>query len=234
MYHSITFGTKNTWSDWHLIPTTRPVVNPPNVKTRYVEIPGSDGVIDLTTVLCGRPLYENRTGTFEFYVENGFKDWTVLYSEIATYLQGQKIRMALEDDSTYYYEGRFSVNDWKSDAQRSSIVIDYTIEPYKREDTGYFGKWLWDTFNFETGIIRDYQNIRINGSTLVRVIGSAMPTGIIITASSALMTVTFQGNTYSLPKGTATVKEITITAGINNLLFNGNGTVSIEYTGGLL
>ena len=62
MYHSITLGTKNTWDDWHLIPTSRPVVNPPSVKTNMIEIPGGDGVLDLTTALAGRVLYKNRTG----------------------------------------------------------------------------------------------------------------------------------------------------------------------------
>ena len=62
MYHSITLGTKNTWDDCYLIPTSRPVVNPPSVKTNMIEIPGGDGVLDLTTALAGRVLYKNRTG----------------------------------------------------------------------------------------------------------------------------------------------------------------------------
>ncbi len=44
MYHSITIGNKNTWDDWHLIPATRPLFNPPTVKTNMVNIPGGDGI----------------------------------------------------------------------------------------------------------------------------------------------------------------------------------------------
>ena len=54
MYHSITIGTKNTWDDWHLIPKSRPLVNPPSVKTNVVDIPGGDGALDLSTALSGR------------------------------------------------------------------------------------------------------------------------------------------------------------------------------------
>lgn len=36
MYHSITIGEKNTWDDWHLIPTSRPLVNPPSVNTHLI------------------------------------------------------------------------------------------------------------------------------------------------------------------------------------------------------
>lgn len=104
MYHSITFGTKNTWDDWHLIPTSRPVFNPPSVKTNLIEIPGGDGALDLTTALAGRPLYKNRTGSIEFFVENDFRDWAVLYSEIMVYLHGQKMRAVLEDDPSYYVQ----------------------------------------------------------------------------------------------------------------------------------
>ena len=135
MYHSITFGDKNTWDDWHLIPKSRPVFNPPAVKTRFVEIPGGNGSLDLTSALLGRASYKNRTGSFEFIVENGFKEWSVLYSEIMAYLHGKRMRAVLEDDPEYYYEGRFAVNEWKSEANWSSIVIDYEVEPYKKSLT---------------------------------------------------------------------------------------------------
>ena len=104
MYHSITIGDKNTWDDWHLIPASRPLFNPPPVKTNYIDIPARDGNMDLTEVLTGKPVYNNRTGSWTFYVENGFKDWTVLYSEIMVYLHGREFRAVLEDDPGYYYE----------------------------------------------------------------------------------------------------------------------------------
>ncbi len=133
MYHSITIGDKNTWDDRHLIPASRPLFNPPTIKENMVDIPGGDGVLDLTASLAGRPTYNNRTGSWTFYVQNGFKDWTVLYSEIMTYLHGQEFKAVLEDDPAYYYEGRFSVNQWKSDKDYSQIVINYNVEPYKKE-----------------------------------------------------------------------------------------------------
>lgn len=138
MYHSVTFGNKNTWTDWHLVPTSRPVIDPPPVKTRYVEIPGADGVIDLTDSLTGKPAYNNREGSIEFYVLNQYDlegpatyNWSDVYSEIMTYLHGKRMTMILEDDPGYYYEGRFSVNSWKTDQTRSTITIDYNVDPKK-------------------------------------------------------------------------------------------------------
>ena len=43
------------------------------------------------------------------------------------------MRAVLEDDPEYYYEGRFSVNSWKSDKTHSSITINYSVAPYKKK-----------------------------------------------------------------------------------------------------
>lgn len=137
MHHSITFGDKNTWTDWHLVPTSRPVINPPEVKTQYVDIPGADGSIDLTESLAGRPAFSDREGSIEFVVLNDFDidgynyNWITVYTDVMEYLHGKSMRMVLDDDPEYFYEGRFRVNSWKSDANHSTITIDYRVSPYK-------------------------------------------------------------------------------------------------------
>lgn len=234
MYHSITIGEKNTWDDWHLIPATRPLFNPPTVKTNYVDIPGGDGVIDLTTALAGRPVFSNRTGSWTFYVENGFKSWTALYSEIMVYLHGQKMRAVLEDDPDYYYEGRFSVNAWKSEKSWSQIVIDYNVGPYKKTVNTTGEDWLWDPFNFETGVIRRYKDLPVKGTLDVTVVGNVMPSVPTIIVSASGFTVGFNGRTYSLTRGTNVIDDIVIVSGENVLIFTGNGTVTVEHNGGTL
>lgn len=234
MYHSITFGTKNTWDDWHLIPTSRPVFNPPSVKTSTIEIPGGDGALDLTTVLAGRPLFKNRTGSLEFYVENGFRDWTVLFSEIMGYMHGQKMKAVLEDDPAYFYEGRFAVNTWKSNKERSTIVIDYDVNPYKQDILGTDEEWIWDTFNFETGIIRNYKNLPVNGRLEMVILVDMMPVSPTILASNSGMTVSHNGATYDLIKGLNSFPDLILEKGENTLIFTGSGTITIAQTGGRL
>lgn len=148
----------NTWDDWHLIPASRPLFNPPGVRTNYIEIPGMDGILDATELLSGRPLYENRTGSNEFYVMNGYGSWAGRYSEIMNYLHGKKVKAILEDDPFYYYYGRMTVNQWKSEKDWSKIVLDYDFYPYKMEtrDPNADGDWLWDPFSFVDGVIRKY------------------------------------------------------------------------------
>lgn len=137
MYHSIAFIDassgieKNTWEDWYLIPTSRPVFNPPAVQTEYVDLPSFDGSIDLTETLTGAPNYIYREGSFEFIVENGHEPWQILYSKILDFLHGRYLKAILEDDPSYYYEGRFFVTEWKSDVHWSYITIGYSVKPNK-------------------------------------------------------------------------------------------------------
>lgn len=131
MYHSITFGEMNTWDDWHLVPSTRPIFNPPTLKKKTLEISGGNGLIDVSESLTGYPLYNNREGSIEFIVMNDYKNWEEAYSDIMDYLHGQSMRVILEDDPEYYYEGRLTVNNWRSDSKWSLITIDYSLAPYK-------------------------------------------------------------------------------------------------------
>lgn len=132
MYHSITFGDKNTWDDWKLIPTSRPSFSPPPTKAVVVDLPGSDGIINISSMLVSTPLYNNRSGSFEFAVSDGSLHWEEHLSRIATHIHGMQMRAVLEDDPTYFYEGTFTLNTYKSNKSFASVVIDYTVGPYKK------------------------------------------------------------------------------------------------------
>lgn len=135
MYHSLIFqlgNTKiNTWDNWHLIPTTRPVLAQPTPVYNFVEIPGSDGSMDLTDYLIGRPTYSDRQGSFEFYVANDYGNWASRRAEIASFLNGRNMKLYLEDEPNYYYEGRFFFKAWTPDASHSKVTIEYRVKPYR-------------------------------------------------------------------------------------------------------
>ena len=153
MYHSIRIGEKDTWNDWHLVPTSRPVLKQPPVKMNLLDITGGNGSIDLSDAITGYPVYGDRSGSLEFAVVPGYGSWAARYSEIAGYLHGRRMRVELEDDRGWYYEGRLSVNEWRSESARSLIVLDYTLGPYAWAQTATNEPWLWDPFSFETGVI---------------------------------------------------------------------------------
>lgn len=239
--HGITFinmmgDMKHTWRDWRIVPTSRPVFKPPNVKKFEIEIPGADGLLDMTESLTREVHYNNRTGSLEFQVENKWS-WHNVYSDIMDFLHGQQMKAVLDDEPVFYYIGRFSVNDWKSDQMNSKIVIDYSVEPYKLEMFSSMEDWEWDTFNFETGIIREYKELRVDESLSFVIEGrrkSVIPSFTVVSDDGSGLKVTFNGTTYDLPDGTTRVVNIVTKAGANTLVFTGNGTVSIDYRGGRL
>ena len=158
--HSLTFsdGTKdgrgfltgfNTWGTWHLIPTSKPIVAAPQPKTNYVEIPGRDGAIDFSTFLTGEIVYGQRSGSWEFVQDNGWQPWNVAWLDIFHKLHGKEFYVVLEDDPEFYYSGRLSINEFRSDASNNRITIDYVLDAYKKSIRG---AWKWDPFNFETDI----------------------------------------------------------------------------------
>ena len=136
MYHSITFRTSsgvdyNTWSNWHLIPASRPTIAHPEILTVSVSIPGKSGSIDLTNYLYSKPIYKDRTGSFDFYVMEGYGDHRTTKAEMLKILHGRKVKVIFEDDPNYYYNGRMKIDKWTNEASRPTVTISYTIEPYK-------------------------------------------------------------------------------------------------------
>lgn len=246
-YHSITIGDKNTWDDWHLVPTSRPKFNMPSIKSNYVDIPGSDGVLDLTTALTGRPTYGNRQGSFEFLVMNDYGNWYDRYSTIANYLHGRTFQAVLNDDPMFYYEGRFSVNEWKSEKDWSRIVIDYNVGPYKLTTLAAGELWLWDPFwlgdpnnpNDKGDLITTYKNKVVNGTLNLPYKANEYDRNFTINvlplnSSTPLnLTLTFKDVTYTLKRGIQTLTTLILDDGINTLVFNGKGKFTIE-TGGML
>lgn len=131
VYYSLTFGDKNTWDDWKLIPTSRPVFSPPSVKTNYIDMPWSDGQVDLAAQLLQGAVYGNRRGSIDFIVTDQTRNWAEIYSEIMNYLHNQPMTVKMEEDPTFVYRGRFFVNEWRSDPAYSRIVIEYDVMPFK-------------------------------------------------------------------------------------------------------
>ena len=139
-YHSITIGAYNTWTNWRLIPASRPVVNPPEIKTNFVEVPGADGVLDFTEALDSKIHYKQREGSWEFLVchekINNY-NWATLWHDILNAVHGKRNQIILMDEwvdggsDNRFYVGRVWLNSFTSDAAHSRIVFDYNLEPFR-------------------------------------------------------------------------------------------------------
>lgn len=260
MYHSVNFGDKNTWDDWYLIPKERPVFTPPEQKTNYLDIPGGNGSLDMSEILTGYPVFNNRSGSFTFIIMNKGASYYPecnprklddIYSRIMAHLHGKKMRAILEDDDQYFYEGRFSVQNLTPGTDWSTIEIGYNVDPYKYYVLSTLDDWLWDPFNFETGVITTgvYKNIAVNVSPRTITYESGMIGDMPISPKFIVDATNEQGvyircvnptlgidKTKLLPIGTHVDYDIVL-YGDTDLTFytsSGTGVVSIDFYRGKL
>lgn len=233
------FTNANTWTDWHLIPSSRPSIEPPTVVTKFIEVPGTDGVLDLSTYLTGRQQYGQRTGNLQFLIDNNHEYYEAIRERMVRLLHGKRIGMRLMDDPMYYYTGRFTVGKVEPGASYSSISIGYQLDPYKlRVNTEGTTPQLWDTFNFD----KDYDYSVI--MTPITVSGGEMKAypiytndysfAPIIRSSTGGVTASFGGVSATPVAGAQATLGYAIPNITNTLLVEGTGSITILWRGGSL
>lgn len=156
----------NTLRDWHIVPLERPVIAPPQQKLHTVEIPGANGILDLSNSITKYPTFSNRTGSLKFAVLNDETDTLTAYTKMMRFLQGTNVKMILEDDPIHFYEGRVYVDnvDPKADGTWTEFSLGYDLYPYRKSVYSSVDEWLWNPFNFETDVVQNsvFDNVEIN------------------------------------------------------------------------
>lgn len=251
--HSLTFTdqktgeAKNTWDDWHLVPSSRPSFAMPKLKSYTQDIPGANGKIDLSSALTGYEAYDNRTGSIEFIVMNqdldtslgdrygyltGTSGWSSAKASIANFVHGKQMKVEYEDASNWYFLGRVTVNEWKSSEKYSTITLDYDLGPYRYSITDSGDQWLWDPFDFETGVIRTYNEDAMkftSSGTRFEILGTITPVVPTIFVSSSCTLTTPKG-TFSLKSGSNKDPRIMIYPGSQYWTFSGSsGSAAVYY-----
>lgn len=145
----------NTFKDWRIVPLGRPVIAPPEQKLQTVDVPGANGILDLSNSLTKYPVFNNRIGSMKFAVLHEYVDTMTAYTKIMRFLQGTNVKMILEDDPKYFYEGRVYVGniDPRNDGNNTELDLDYDLYPYRKSINTSVDDWLWDPFNFLTDVI---------------------------------------------------------------------------------
>lgn len=111
-------------------------LEPPEPKTYTVDIPGGNGVIDLTESLTGDVAYENRNQEFTFdliYPENFEK----VKTKLSNFLHGRAYDYTMTMDPGYTYHGRFTVESYEHAMYANGILgqikIKIEANPYKKK-----------------------------------------------------------------------------------------------------
>lgn len=230
---SVSINGIDMLSTYRMALANRHCVQPPVPKTIYQDVPGADGSLDLSTAIAGRIIYERRVITLNFGCGYPMDKWPEVFSEILRNFHGREGKLIFDDDPMYYYAGRMTVSEYSRARTLGTFTISVNADPYKYELTASDEDWLWDSFSFEKGVIRDYKELEVSGSLSLNVPGTQRWVIPEITVS-ATMTVSYGGKDYELKQGTNKIYDIVIKEGENMLMFTGTGTVTISYRGGIL
>lgn len=205
----------------------------PKPKTEIVNVSHMNGVIDLTDAFDDDVKFENRKLQFKFTLLGKYGDFSSNLTRISDIIHGQVFKIILDDDSTYYYEGRVSLNEFKTDKRTATIVFDCDVYPFKTDINSEAGK-LAVGYVFFCWMELIYKNIlSVDGIRTETYVGGREVVVPEFVCSSA-MTVTFKSETYNLKAGSNKMYGIRFIEGDNVLTFNGTGTVAVKYRRGVL
>lgn len=207
-------------------------ISPPKPKTNKIKVPfGID--LDLSE-MDGMVHYENRTIKIILGAKKKRQAWRTFMSVFLNSYHGQTVTVIPDDDLGYYYYGRAQVQgdvDVVARIGKFTMIVD--VQPYKYDVQTSIEDWLWDPFNFETGVIRELKDIQITAdSKTVEILGSGLDVVPIfaVTASNDLA-LSYDGKSYPLPVGNTRLPEVRVGGTTKTLTFTGAGTLSIDFRG---
>ena len=110
-------------------------LSPPEPKTYTVDIPGGDGVIDLTQALTGDVAYKNRQQTFPFMVINP-DSFERVKTDVSNFLHGKEFDYQITMDPGYTYHGRFTMTEYSHALYAypglvGTFMVSVDADPYK-------------------------------------------------------------------------------------------------------
>ena len=228
-------GTYHSFRDFSLLPAAQPNFGtaPPDVT--LLKIPGANGRLDISRALTGYMLYDNRTPTLQYYIPGRESQRHARLSRLMNALHGQTARIIPDEAPDGYWYGLLQVSEPQQTEAAWLVTVSGSLEPYKHDFSTTEEPWLWDSFSFEIGVIREYGAIQVDGTTTVTVVSSPMGGSPTFRASAA-MTMTYGGGTYNLAAGANVFPTIELPHGVAEVAFTftGTGTVSIAFQTGRL
>ena len=219
----------HTYNDLHLIPVCRPVVQPPTEKMLTLDVEGMNGVADLSHGLTGYPVFGDREGSWQFWLDTDkcreAVDWggpvgAMAYRDIQWKLMNRmgspfETKIILDDEPQFYYVGRIWVSGKPTQQyNHMKVTLQYRLYPYKYLVKEPDGDWLWDPFCFETDLAtRQMKDVFIpaGGEERFPLVDSDKPSAVFVTSTGkAAANLENQNGTGYVP-----VREVFDYVGIN-------------------
>lgn len=198
----------HTGRDFNMVMTAKDIPLPAP-QTLTVEIPGRNGLLDLSESLTGEISYKNRTLKFNF-VGDGSRETVLSLIERMSEYHGQYITVTTDDYPGWYYTGRANLT--YSD---KGFLVEFTL--------------TIDAQPFRFAIIPKTYTVEAPDDQTVRVYNEGRAVvPIIITTDET--TVKKGDKTTKLSAGTYEAEGFILSPGYNDFTLTSDGTVTITYT----
>ena len=190
------------------------VIEKPVIQSHIVQVPGRNGLLNLTKGLTGKVTYYNRTLSFQYF-GSGDREHLLKLDDFMSKYHGQTIRIIDDDRPGHYYEGEASVS---TELKLGYITITLTVDaqPFRLKTE-------------PTILTRAISNTTIKlylENESIEVIPTITVTGDI--------TIAFNGTTVSLSSGTYALESIVFLAGVNVVTVSGTGSITFKYQEGAI
>lgn len=211
---TVKFGSLDSYEDLGLI-RTGATIGAPEVKTSTVDIPGADGVLDLTEYF-GEILYGNREISIDFQTVEPVDStgkvtrFHEIFSDVYNRLHGKRMKIVMSEDPGFYYIGRVTVDEWQTNEKTGDITISCDCEPYK-----YKAAETVEEFTVAGTATKTFANLR----------KTVIPAFVL----GAEMQISQGDATFTASAGSWSDSRLKFTEGDNELTFTGNGTVKVTY-----
>jgi len=126
----INFGSYHSYDDFGLL-LADVAVTPPVPQRFIVEVPGRNGVVDLTPAIMGNKIaYGERIISLAFNVV-GACNYQQKLTEVSNAIHGQTLEVIFDADPEYYWNGYITVDAQGSDEDLGTFNITVSADPYK-------------------------------------------------------------------------------------------------------
>lgn len=190
---------------------------PPEPKMEIATVPLRDGAINLTSMLSDEVHFGTRTVTVGLELRGLRSEWPVTYSQILRDLHGRSVTIGRSEDPNWTWEGWASVGPLEDHGASAGVTITATVQPYKVTD-----------------MIVQTEVLVLSGD-VTRTIHCSYQRGFPTFVTDAQgMTVTYKGETWTLPVGASDPYGLHFEEGDNEIALHGAGNLTITVKGGSL
>lgn len=198
----------HTGDDLGLVQEVKEIGNP-TPQSYLVEVPGRNGLVNLTKGLTGNVTYSNRSLRFQ-YLASGTYEEVEETIDLFNSLHGETFKVIDDDTPEYYYEGEATVKVARNGIL-TTITLEFNANPFRER---------LDLTNMTTALSTTDKTLVVNNYGVV-----VQPTIIVDNTSK----IVYKGNTYTLTAGTYKISDVELKTGYNSFIVSGSGNLTIQF-----